>query len=50
VPLGANPFFLENLPFKFDSLPMALSMFLVLLPILSTKANNWRSWVTGTYS
>jgi len=50
LPLGANPFFLENLSFKFDSLPMALSMFLVLLPILSTKANNWRSWVTGTYS
>jgi len=48
LPLGANPFFLENLSFKFDSLPMALSMFLVLLPILSTKANNWRSWVTGT--
>jgi hypothetical protein len=48
LPLGANPFFLENLSFKFDSLPMALSMFLVLLPILSTKADNWRSWVTGT--
>ena len=48
LPLGANPFFLENLSFKFDSLPMALSVFLVLLPVLSTPAGTWRSWVTGT--
>ena len=48
LPLGANPFFLENLSFKFDSLPMALSVFLLLLPILSTAASTWRSWVTGT--
>lgn len=34
LPLGANPFFLANLSFKFDSLPMALSMLFALLPTL----------------
>jgi hypothetical protein len=47
LPLGANPFFLENLSFKFDSLPMALSVLLVLLPVLSTPADTWRSWIAG---
>ncbi len=31
-PLGANPFFLANLSFKFDSLPMVLSLILALMP------------------
>jgi hypothetical protein len=33
-PLGANPFFLANLSFKFDSLPMALSLSLALMPVV----------------
>ncbi len=33
-PLGANPFFLANLSFKFDSLPMALSLLFALIPIV----------------
>jgi hypothetical protein len=47
LPLGANPFFLENLSFKFDSLPMALSVLLALLPILYTRADSWKSCVPG---
>jgi hypothetical protein len=33
-PLGANPFFLANLSFKFDSLPMALSLLFALIPVV----------------
>jgi hypothetical protein len=38
LPLGANPFFLANLSFKFDSLPMALSISLALVPIVLDDA------------
>ena len=37
LPLGANPFFLANLSFKFDSLPMALSVLFALLPTLQCE-------------
>jgi hypothetical protein len=37
LPLGANPFFLANLSFKFDSLPMALSVLFALLPTLQQE-------------
>ena len=33
-PLGANPFFLANLSFKFDSMPMVLSLALALIPVV----------------
>jgi hypothetical protein len=32
--LGANPFFLANLSFRFDAFPMALSIALAILPIV----------------
>ena len=50
LPLGANPFFLANLSFKFDSLPMALSISLALIPIVLDDApdrNNRRSLIIG---
>lgn len=37
-PLGANPFFLTNLSYKFDSLPMALSLLFALIPIVLHRA------------
>jgi Glucosyl transferase GtrII len=33
-PIGASPFFLENLSFRFDSLGMALAIILALVPVL----------------
>jgi Glucosyl transferase GtrII len=50
LPLGANPFFLANLSFKFDSLPMALSISLALIPIVLENApdrNKRRSLLIG---
>jgi hypothetical protein len=50
LPLGANPFFLANLSFKFDSLPMAMSISLALIPIVLDDApdgNNRRSLLLG---
>lgn len=40
LPLGANPFFLANLSFKFDSLPMALSVLLAVAPVVLEDAAN----------
>jgi hypothetical protein len=37
LPLGLNPFTLENFARKYDSLPMALSILCMLLPILLTR-------------
>jgi hypothetical protein len=37
LPFGANPFFLANLSFKFDSLPMVLSLAFALIPILTAE-------------
>jgi hypothetical protein len=48
LPLGANPFFLANLAFKFDSLPMVLSLLLALLPILLDTEKDLRSLLLGT--
>lgn len=45
-PLGAQPFYLENLSYKFDSLSMSLAMLLALLPIL-TLGDNRRGWWLG---
>jgi Glucosyl transferase GtrII len=39
LPLGANPFFLANLSFKFDSLPMTLSLALALMPVVMDDAS-----------
>jgi hypothetical protein len=47
LPLGASPFFLENLSFKFDSLPMAVSILLALLPIFSTTTGTWKTCIQG---
>ncbi|MBE1159023.1 glucosyltransferase domain-containing protein [Dyella acidiphila] len=33
LPLGAQPFFLQSLSFRFDAAPMALSLLLALLPV-----------------
>lgn len=43
-PLGAQPFFLENLSYKFDALSMSVAMMLCLLPVLSlgrTRRDFW---------
>jgi hypothetical protein len=45
-PLGAQPFFMANLSFKFDSLPMALAILMVLQPIVS-RGNSRRDWWLG---
>ncbi len=50
LPLGANPFFLANLSFKFDALPMALSLLLALVPIVlddQPAGHYYRSLFTG---
>jgi len=46
-PIGGSPFFLANLSFRFDSLGMALSMLLALIPIVSTEKVSVKAWITG---
>ncbi|WP_266158530.1 glucosyltransferase domain-containing protein [Dyella silvatica] len=48
LPLGAQPFFLENLSYRFDALPMALSLLFALLPITAPNPN--RRWWLGSLS
>ena len=48
-PLGAQPFYLENLSYKFDALSMSLAIWLALLPIL-TLGNDRRGWWLGVLS
>lgn len=45
-PLGAQPFYLENLSYKFDALSMSLAMLLALLPMIALRDNR-RSWWLG---
>jgi hypothetical protein len=45
-PLGAQPFFLENLSYKFDALSMSLAMLLGVLPLLQLKDGR-RAWWLG---
>ncbi len=45
-PLGAQPFYLENLSFKFDALSMSLAMLLAVLPILQLSDDR-RGWWLG---
>lgn len=45
-PLGAQPFFLENLSYKFDALSMCLAMLLALLPLLR-RDHGRRDWWLG---
>ena len=45
-PLGAQPFYLENLSFKFDSLSMSMAVFFALLPIL-TLTDDRKGWWLG---
>ena len=45
-PIGAQPFFLENLSYKFDALSMSLAMLLALLPIIALKSDR-RGWWLG---
>jgi len=45
-PLGAQPFYLENLSFKFDALSMSLAMLLAVLPILQLRDGR-RAWWLG---
>lgn len=45
-PLGAQPFYLENLSFKFDALSMSLAMLLALLPMIALRDNR-RGWWLG---
>jgi hypothetical protein len=48
-PLGAQPFFLENLSYKFDALSMSLAMLLALTPIVALK-NDRLGWWLGILS
>ncbi len=45
-PLGGQPFFLENLSYKFDALSMSLAMLLAVLPIL-VPGHDRRGWWLG---
>jgi hypothetical protein len=45
-PLGAQPFYLENLSYKFDALSMSLALLLALLPIVA-PASGRRGWWLG---
>jgi len=49
LPLGAQPFFLENLSYRFDAPFMALAVFCALLPILMARADK-AGWALGTLS
>ena len=44
-PLGAQPFFLENLSYKFDALSMSLAIFFALLPIVMLEHTRRRWWL-----
>jgi hypothetical protein len=48
-PLGAQPFFLENLSYKFDALSMSLAIFFALLPIVMLRHTR-RGWWLGIAS
>lgn len=48
-PLGAQPFFMENLSYKFDALSMGLAMLLALLPVM-TRGRTRRDWWLGVLS
>jgi len=45
-PLGAQPFYLENLSYKFDALSMSVAVWLALLPLLSIGQSR-RGWWLG---
>jgi hypothetical protein len=45
LPLGAQPFFLESLSFRFDAPAMALSILLALLPITTLRSGRIRFWL-----
>jgi succinate dehydrogenase hydrophobic anchor subunit len=45
-PLGAQPFYLENLSYKFDALSMSVAICLALLPLLSIGPGR-RGWWLG---
>src|ERR1700722_5877462 len=45
LPLGAQPFFLENLSYKFDALSMSVAMLLSLLPVLVLKCERRDFWL-----
>jgi hypothetical protein len=45
LPLGAQPFFLENLSFRFDAPAMALSLLLALLPITTFRRTTLGFWL-----
>lgn len=49
APLVANPFFLENLSYKFDSLTMSLAVVLAAIAVLSFRAVGWRPIVAGWF-
>lgn len=49
-PLGASPFFLENLSFRFDSLAMCLSIVMALVPIFMERREGWTTWIIGAAS
>jgi hypothetical protein len=48
-PLGAQPFFLENLSYKFDALSMSLAMLAALAPFIF-PGNERRTWWMGVGS
>jgi hypothetical protein len=49
LPLGGQPFYLENLSYKFDAFCMALAVLCALLPIVSIPSNG-KGWALGILS
>lgn len=45
-PLGGQPFFLENLSYKFDALSMSLALLFALLPVIGIERTR-RGWWLG---
>jgi hypothetical protein len=48
-PLGAQPFYMENLSYKFDALSMSCAMLFALVPVL-TLGQGRRAWWLGVLS
>ena len=45
-PLGAQPFYMESLSYKFDAMSMSMAMLLALLPMIALRDNR-RGWWLG---
>ncbi|OOG45646.1 glucosyltransferase domain-containing protein [Rhodanobacter sp. C01] len=44
-PIGAQPFYMESLSYKFDALSMSVAVFLALLPMIALRSTRWSWWL-----